>query len=77
MCWRGVALVGVVISIYYYFRVVRAIYWEAAPETAQPVLLPQPLRFSAALCLVGMLYLGLFPGRVLAWAEHAARALAF
>lgn len=73
----GVALVGVVISIYYYFRVVRTIYWEAAPETAQPVVLPQPLRFSAALCLVGMLYLGLFPGRVLTWAEHAARALAF
>jgi hypothetical protein len=40
-------------------------------------VVPQALRFAAALCLVGMLYLGLFPGRVLGWAEQASRVLAF
>jgi NADH-quinone oxidoreductase subunit N len=73
----AVAVVGVVISIYYYFRVIRVIYWEPAAAEAAPVVVPQALRFAAALCLVGMLYLGLFPGRVLGWAEQASRVLAF
>ncbi|MCS7089162.1 MAG: NADH-quinone oxidoreductase subunit N [Verrucomicrobiota bacterium] len=73
----GVGILGVVISIYYYFRVIRAVYWEAPQMGASEVALPQSLRFAAAFSLVGMLYLGLFPGRLLHWAEQAARVLAF
>jgi NADH-quinone oxidoreductase subunit N len=73
----GVAVVGVVISLYYYLRVVRVLWWDRPPENAGLVELPQRLRLAAALCMVGMLYLGLFPARALAWAEEAARVLAF
>lgn len=71
----GIAVLGVVISVYYYLRVIRAVYWESPPPAAPLPQVPMLLRFSAAVCLVGMLYLGLFPGRVLAWAEQAARNL--
>ncbi|MCX7867039.1 MAG: proton-conducting transporter membrane subunit, partial [Limisphaera sp.] len=73
----AVAVVGVVISLYYYLRVVRVLWWDRPAENAAPVELPQILRFAAAVCVVGMLYLGLFPARALGWAEQAARALAY
>lgn len=73
----AVAVVGVVLSLYYYLRVVRVLWWDRPPENAGPVDLPQGLRFAAAVCMVGMLYLGLFPARALDWAEQAARALAY
>jgi len=57
--------------------VVRVLWWDRPPENAGLIELPQRLRLAAALCMVGMIYLGLFPARALAWAEEAARVLAF
>jgi NADH-quinone oxidoreductase subunit N len=75
-CLAFVALAGVVISIYYYFGVVRAIYWGQASDTL-PIRIPCALRFAIIVCIVGMFWLGLFPGCVLHLATDGAKALGF
>jgi len=69
------ALAGVVISLYYYFGVIRAIYWSQPRDTCEPVSLSASMRLAIAACIGGMLWLGLFPGTVLGWAENAAAVL--
>ena len=61
----GVAIVGVVISLYYYFGVVRAIYWSKEPADVSPILVPWPMKLSLGVCLLGMFWLGMFPNKVL------------
>jgi NADH-quinone oxidoreductase subunit N len=58
----GIAIVGVVISLYYYFGVVRAIYWQSAPANAGPLRFSTPMKALLALSVVGMIYLGTYPG---------------
>jgi NADH-quinone oxidoreductase subunit N len=70
------ALVGVVISIYYYFGVVRVIYWGQSNDTL-PIRISCPLRFAIFLCIAGMLWLGLFPSALLRLAQDGAAALGF
>jgi NADH-quinone oxidoreductase subunit N len=60
-CLVGVALVGVVISLYYYFGVVRAMYWSGQPTDALPLRVPVVQRIVLYACIAGMLYLGMFP----------------
>jgi NADH-quinone oxidoreductase subunit N len=69
----GVAIVGVVISLYYYFGVIRAIYWSRDASDTTAIELSAPLRVCLAVCIAGMLFLGLFPGAPLDWAEAAVR----
>ncbi len=72
-----VAVVGVVISMAYYMGVVRAIYWSKdCPDTA-PIPIAPTMKVSLAVCMAGMLYLGLFPNAVVQAAAEAARALKF
>jgi NADH-quinone oxidoreductase subunit N len=77
-CLAFTALIGVVISIYYYFGVVKAIYWG---EPNEPVSVPVPmscaLRVAIVVCIVGMLWLGLFPGCALHLANDGAAVLGF
>jgi NADH-quinone oxidoreductase subunit N len=61
----GVAIVGVVISLYYYFGVIRAIYWSQQPADLSPLLVSIPLKVSLAVCLGGMLLLGIYPNALL------------
>jgi NADH-quinone oxidoreductase subunit N len=70
-----VALVGVVISIYYYFGVVRAIYWSDAPGERGPVTLSWPARAMVGVCVAGMFWLGVFPGAMVDWTRDAVRVL--
>jgi NADH-quinone oxidoreductase subunit N len=70
-----VALVGVVISIYYYFGVIRAIYWSRDAADLTPISLSRPIRFSLCACIAGMLYLGLFPNIPLNHAKDAVQVL--
>src|SRR5262249_3369709 len=74
-CLVGVAIVGVVISIYYYFGVIRAIYWseDAVSHTSIPVSCP--MKFALISCMVGIIYLGVLPGGPLRFAEHSSLAL--
>jgi NADH-quinone oxidoreductase subunit N len=60
-CLAGVAVVGVVISLYYYFGVVRAMYWSTKPAEAIGIKIPLVQRVVLGACVAGMLYLGFFP----------------
>ena len=61
----GVAIVGVVISLYYYFGVIRAIYWSQQPADLSPLPVSIPLKVSLATCIGGMLLLGVYPNALL------------
>lgn len=71
----GVAIVGVVISLYYYFAVIKAIYWPAEVKDLSPIAVPMPLRVALLLCIGGMLWLGMFPNSIVNLSEHAVAAL--
>jgi len=58
----GIAIIGVVISLYYYFGVIRAIYWQSAPANAEPLRFSRPMKALLALSVAGMIYLGTYPG---------------
>ena len=73
----GVAVVGVVISIYYYFGVIRAIYWSKDPSDLSPLTISLPARVSLYTCISGMLWLGVFPGTILNLANEAVKVLRF
>jgi len=72
-----IALAEIVISLYYYFGIIRAVYWgdEAADPT--PIPISPAMKFSLAVCLLGMFYLGLFPNVAVVAAEEAVQALSF
>jgi NADH-quinone oxidoreductase subunit N len=76
-CLAFTALVGVVISLYYYFGVVRAIYWSETTSNVAPIQISRPMQVAVYACIAGMFWLGLFPGALLSWADEAIRILAF
>jgi len=62
----GVAVFGVVISLYYYLGVVRAVYWPAEGVHPTAALsFSKPLRWVVVVCVAAMLVLGLAPGVLL------------
>jgi NADH-quinone oxidoreductase subunit N len=73
----GVAVLGAVISLYYYLGVIRAVYWpedESGAEVA-PIVLSIPARVSLWLCLGVLAWLGTLPESAVNLAETAAHAL--
>ncbi len=69
------AVINSAIASYYYLRVIVVMYMqEPAPEVPCPRL-PPAVAFALLVATVGTLYLGIFPGRVLAWAAQSARIL--
>jgi NADH-quinone oxidoreductase subunit N len=56
----AVAIAGVIISLYYYFGVVRAIFWGKEAGLS-PIPTSTPIRIALYGCVAGMLILGLFP----------------
>jgi NADH-quinone oxidoreductase subunit N len=72
-----VAVAGVVISLYYYFGVIRALYWPKDAPDLTPIPVSVPMRISLAICIAAMFYLGIFPQSVLTAATQAVRALKF
>jgi len=76
--WLAIlAVAGVVISLAYYLGVVRAIYWSKTPAGAAPIAISPTMQVSLAVCMAGMLYIGLFPNAVLQAATEAVKALRF
>jgi len=71
----SVAIVGAVVSLYYYFGVVRAIYWSRDVGDLSPIEISRPLRLTIYACMAGMLYLGIFPNTMLNWASQIVNAL--
>ncbi|MGA3162913.1 MAG: NADH-quinone oxidoreductase subunit N [Verrucomicrobiota bacterium] len=74
-CLAFTALAGIVISLYYYFGVVRAIYWSKDVPDLTPIRLSGPIKFSVCVCIAGMFWLGLFPSVVLNLATEAVKVL--
>lgn len=74
-CLAFTALVGVVISLYYYFGVIRAIYWSKDAADLAPISMSLPMRAAIGVCIAGMFWLGLFPNSVLKLAESAVSVL--
>jgi NADH-quinone oxidoreductase subunit N len=74
-CLAFTALAGVVISLYYYFGVIRAIYWSKDAPDLSPISLSAPAKLAVWICIVGMFWIGLFPNTVLNLANEAAKAL--
>ena len=74
-CLVFTALIGVVISLYYYFGVIRAIYWSKDPADLSPIELSAPAKVSVWICLAGIFWIGLFPNTVLNITNLAAAAL--
>jgi len=71
----GVAVVGVVISLYYYGGIIRAIYWSTEPADLSPFAVSLPIRLTLYVCIAGMLYLGLFPSAAVRLTSTAVTAL--
>jgi NADH-quinone oxidoreductase subunit N len=71
----AVAVVGVVISLYYYFGVVRAIFWSAEVPNVAPIEISRPIRVSLYVCAAAMLYLGVAPSLLVKWATVASESL--
>lgn len=74
-CLAFTTLIGVVISLYYYFGVIRAIYWSKDPADLSPIELSAPAKASIWVCLAGIFWIGLFPNTVLNITNLAAAAL--
>ena len=72
----AVAIFGVVVSLYYYFGVVRAIYWSKDATDLSPIEISTPAKIATYICIAGMLWLGMFPSVMLRWAEAAVQMLA-
>jgi NADH-quinone oxidoreductase subunit N len=70
-----VTVAGVIISLCYYFGVIRAIYWSENPENLTPIAASKPIRISIYACIVGMFFIGLFPGPLVNLANEAVKML--
>ena len=73
----GIAIVGVVISFYYYLGVVRSIYWAESDGALGAIKLSAPIQWALALCIAGMLFLGIYPNPLLRASNRAVNALHF
>ena len=77
----GAAMIGVVISLYYYFGVIREIYWgtgrfwEEKKPSAEPLDCPRTAEIVLLICLFGLIGLGLFPEPILSLAGEATSNL--
>ena len=71
----AVALFGIVTSFYYYLGVVRAIYWAREAPGHAPIATTVAVRVALFACIIGMLFLGIFPNSAVNGAVHASAGL--
>lgn len=71
----GLAILGVVVSFYYYFGVIRVMFWSEAPGDAPAISVSAPIKVALCVCMIGMLYVGLFPQAILQAATNAVRTV--
>jgi NADH-quinone oxidoreductase subunit N len=74
-CLIFTALAGVVISLYYYFGVIRVMYWSKEAKDLSPIELSAPAMTTAWICIAGIFWIGLFPNTLLNFANAAAAVL--
>ncbi len=64
------------VGAYYYLRIIVMMYMRESRKEVPVTPVPIPLRFALAACLVATLYLGIFPTRLLQYAQDSAQQLA-
>ena len=72
-------IVGVInggVGAYYYLRVIVVMYMREPRKEVPVAPVGFALRLAIALCLIATLYLGIFPGNVLQYAQDSAQQLA-
>ena len=70
-----IAVVGVVISIWYYFGIIRVMYWSQEAFDLSPISISSPTRLVLVVCIAGMLLLGFFPGPMVEATTKAVKGL--
>ncbi len=71
----GIAIIGVVISLYYYFGVVRVIFWSKDAADLSPIPASTAVRVSLFVCLAGIFFIGIYPNPLVAAAAEAVTIL--
>ncbi len=71
----GVAIIGVVISLYYYFGIVRAIYWSESAADNSAIRVPWATRLALLVCIAGIFLIGIYPQPLLTLAHRATEPL--
>ncbi|MBE6528094.1 MAG: NADH-quinone oxidoreductase subunit N [Thermoplasmata archaeon] len=74
--WVWLALVAILnsaISLYYYARVVKAMYIEKGAST-EKIKIPKPFLVAILVCVVFVIVLGVYPDLIFGYAEAAANA---
>jgi NADH-quinone oxidoreductase subunit N len=75
-CLVFTALAGVIISLYYYFAVIKTIYWSKEAKDLTTIELSGAAKATAWACIIGTFWLGLCPNAVLNLANQAAAVFA-
>lgn len=71
----AVAVIGAVISLYYYFGIVRMMYWEGGSQERSAIAVNPGAAIALLLCVAGILYLGIAPHGLLQLAADAVAGL--
>ena len=74
MWWLALAAVNTVVSMGYYWRVIRVVMMHT-DEGLAPLPVPWASRATLLLTSLAVLGLGLFPGSIMHWAYVAVAAL--
>jgi NADH-quinone oxidoreductase subunit N len=71
-------VIGVVnggVGAYYYLRLIVVMYMRESRKEVPVTAVPFPLRLALVICVAVTIYLGMFPGRVLQYAQDSAQQL--
>ncbi len=74
-CLAFVALAGVVISLYYYFGIIRSIYWSKDAADLSVIPLSPSIKLALFGCIAGMLFIGIYPNPLVDLAGEAVKVL--
>jgi NADH-quinone oxidoreductase subunit N len=74
-CVLAVALVGVVVSLYYYFGMVRAAYWGNGTADLTPIRTTWAVRAALCISVGGILWLGILPDALIQASTPAVEVL--
>ncbi len=70
------ACLAVVISLYYYFGIIRTMYWPRQETGSEPLKAGAPAAIAMAVCIAAVLILGVFPGGLVGISREAVAGLA-
>ncbi len=69
-----IACIGVIISLYFYFKIIKAAYFEDQPD-ATPIQVSAALRIGIIICLAAIIAFGVYPAPLWNAAQVAAASL--